>query len=56
MRVFLLLMFAAMMLPSCASLGKNCVEWAPKSTYYALRAGAIDRIDVFTCMAFHEVP
>jgi hypothetical protein len=43
-------------LTGCASLGKNCVEWAPKSTYYALRAGAIDRIDVFTCMAFHEVP
>jgi hypothetical protein len=56
MKVFLLLIFAAMMLPGCASWGKNCVEWQASKTYYAPRMGAVDRIDVFTCTAFSEVP
>jgi len=57
MKVFLLLIFAALMLPACASsYGKKCVQWRAKGSHYELKIGAVDRVDTYRCTAFSEVP
>ena len=57
MRVFLLLMFAAMMLPACASsYASKCVEWMPKESHYELTIGSVRRVDTWQCTSYSEVP
>jgi hypothetical protein len=57
MKVFLLLIFAALMLPACASsYGKKCVQWRAKGSHYELHIGSVRRVDTFSCTAFSEAP
>jgi hypothetical protein len=57
MRLFLLLFIAATMLPACASsYASKCVEWMPKSSHYELKIGGVDRVDIWRCTSFSEVP
>jgi hypothetical protein len=57
MRLFLLLIFAATMLPACASsYASKCIEWQAKESHYELAIGSLRRVDTFSCTAFSEAP
>jgi hypothetical protein len=57
MKVFLLLIFAATMLPSCASKFQDaCVEWELSKSYPVLQWGVVERHDIYTCLSYSRVP
>jgi len=57
MKVFALIIFAATMLPSCASsYASKCVEWQAYHSHYELHIGSVRRVDTFSCTAFSEAP
>lgn len=57
MRIIAILLIAVTLIPSCASsYAAKCMEWQPKSSHYELKIGAVDRVDIYRCTAFSEVP
>jgi len=57
MKVFALIIFAAMLLPACASsMASKCIEWQAKESHYELAIGSLRRVDTFSCTAFSEAP
>lgn len=57
MRLFLLLIFAAMMLPGCLSnMASKCNEWQAKDSFYQMGFAVLERHDISVCTSYSEVP
>ena len=57
MRLFLLIIFAATMLPACASkFQAACMEWELSKSYPVLQWGLVERHDIYTCLSYSRVP
>jgi hypothetical protein len=56
MKVLLLVLFAVLLQSCASSYASKCSEWQHKSSSYELRIGAVDRVDIYRCTGFSEVP